>query len=158
VTDKHTRIVVEVAVTSTMLAASTSVFAWTFARFTETEGYRYCAPLIVYGTIWSMLVVFSAGVAWSLAEQARVWAAGPRPPVPPGPTPPPGQPRPGDTPRPAPGPIQPRPPRPPRTEAATEVTLVDMAPVSDITQELPRVVIDTTHWRPLVAPNVEERN
>lgn len=155
-TDRHARIVVEVAVTSAMLAASTSVFAWTFSRFTDTMGYRYCVPLVVYGTIWTLVIVFSAGVVWSLAEQAHAWAAGPRPPTPPGPTPPPGQPRPGDTPRPAPGPIQPRPPRPPRS--LTETTLVDMAPVSDVTQELPRVVIETTHWRPLVSPNSKERN
>lgn len=156
--DKHARIAVTVAVTSSMLVAATGVFAWTFTRFTETEGYRYCFLLIVYGTAWMLVSVFAAGVAWSLAEQVGAWLAGPKPP-----TPPPTGPKPEDTPRPAPGPIQPRPPKPSRSET----TLVDMAPVEDVTQEIPVVGgvrhgyrvprhVISSDWRPPVSNNSKE--
>lgn len=152
--DKHTRIVTTVSVASTMLVAATGAFAWAFAEFTETEGYRYCVPVVVYGTIWALTVVFAAGITWALTEQVGSWMAGPKNPRP---TPPPDQPKPSDTPRPAPGPIQPRPPRPPREGVfAVETTLVDMVPVVAQTVEMPKIGIPSMakrlpDWRPPVS-------
>jgi len=123
-----------------MLAAATSTFAWAFARFTETDGYLYCAPVVVYGTIWILTVVFATGVCWSLAGQVGEWMAKPDPPE-----------QPGDQHRPKSSPIQPRLPKPPRR---VEITLVDMEPVTEITQPIPRMVL--REWRPPVSSNSKE--
>ena len=153
--------------TSFMLAVSTSAFAWCFERFTATEGYRYCFPLIVYGTIWTMVAVFASAVFWSLGEKA---VSGPTRAKP---TPRPSRPpeNPGETPRHPPAPIQPPRPRPgtppPTRPGMTETTLVDMQPVWDITQPIPRVedpgldytsiLISDGRWRPPVSDTATSR-
>lgn len=115
--DRHARTVVTAAATSSMVAAATAPFAWCFARFTDTGGYRYCVPLVVYGTVWVLVLVFAAGVAWSAAERVGRWAAR------------------GTARRvPAPGVGLRRRP----DGRWTDITLVDMSPVDDVTQEMPR--------------------
>lgn len=136
--------IVIAAVTSSMMTAATSVFAWTFSRFTDTVGYRYCAPMVVFGTVWLMTGVFASSVAWHLAADLvrRPYR------------------RPGSRPPRDPRTLSPEPRPNPQRERLTEITLVDLEPIQDLTQEIPvvpsHVLSRDWSWRPPVSPTAKE--